>query len=79
MSIPKYQMEFILQGQDLSAQKIRSSLAEFGDALEVSECQDLAIGGKNFKVGMTSEDPTVIFDLCAQFARIKSVKVNEIK
>jgi dihydroxyacetone kinase-like predicted kinase len=77
--IPKYQMEFILHGHGLTCQKIKNSLAEFGEALEVSDCQDTLTAGNNFKVCITSEDPTVIFDLCAQFGRIKSAKVNEIK
>lgn len=31
----------------------------------------------NYKVNMITEDPALVFDLCSQLGRIRSVKVNE--
>jgi hypothetical protein len=35
--------------------------------------------GKNFRVSLNTEDPTIIFDTCAQFGKIMSVKIDEHK
>jgi len=65
-------MEFILSTNRVSAQEINNYLAEFADKIEISPCAE-----GEFKVCLQADDPTIIFDTCAQFARIKSVKVNE--
>jgi len=33
--------------------------------------------GKDFKIRISTEDPTIIFDTCSQFGRLKSVKIRE--
>jgi len=71
---PKYTLEFILHTQNSSPKMIKSSLAEFGNDLVVSQCQEQD-EKCNYKVNMTTEDPTLVFDLCAQMGRIRSVKV----
>jgi hypothetical protein len=38
---------------------------------------EAAEGGKDFKLILKAHDPTMIFDLCGQFGRIRSVKVEE--
>jgi dihydroxyacetone kinase-like predicted kinase len=70
----KYKLEFILHTKNSSPKMIKSSLAEFGSELAVSECQE---HGEecNYKVCMVTEDPTLVFDLCSQMGRIRSVKV----
>ncbi len=61
-----------------SAKIVKSSLAEFGNDLVVSQCQEE--GERcNYKVNMTTEDPTLVFDLCSQLGRIRSIKVQESK
>jgi len=40
------------------------------------EDPDSSQKGNNFKVNISTEDPTIIFDLCSQFGRIRSVKVG---
>ena len=75
--IPKYSLEFILHTQDVSEKSLKNSMTEFGEKLEIVECNDNIARGKNFKVQLFAEDPTIIFDICAQFGRIKSVKINE--
>lgn len=74
--ITKYALEFILHATDSSLKIIKSSLAEFGNELVVSV--DLGQPEScNYKVNMITEDPTLVFDLCAQLGRIRSVKVHE--
>ncbi|MDD5059700.1 MAG: hypothetical protein PHY35_01080 [Candidatus Omnitrophica bacterium] len=72
----KYELEFILHAKDSSAKIIKSSLAEFGDNLAV-DCVDDVKECHNYKVNMVTEDPTLVFDLCSQFGRIRSVKVQQ--
>ncbi|MDP2766322.1 MAG: hypothetical protein Q8O41_02575, partial [Candidatus Methanoperedens sp.] len=74
--ITKYTLEFVLHAKDSSPKIIKSALAEFGSELMVADC--LLHGEScNYDVRMITEDPTLVFDLCAQLGRIRSVKVNE--
>jgi dihydroxyacetone kinase-like predicted kinase len=75
---PNFHLEFILNTYNASQEQIRSSLVEFAEALEISQVPlEDSTKDKNFKVRIHTADPTVIFDICAQFGRIKSVKINE--
>jgi dihydroxyacetone kinase-like predicted kinase len=72
----KYSLEFILHAKDSSAKIIKNALAEFGSELAVADCQK-SPETCNYKVNMVTEDPTLVFDLCSQLGRIRSVKVHE--
>ncbi|MCX5693848.1 MAG: hypothetical protein NT014_01745 [Candidatus Omnitrophica bacterium] len=74
--ITKFALEFILHAKDSSPKSIKNALAEFGSDLIVSECQK-PTESCNYKVEMVTEDPTLVFDLCSQLGRIRSVKVHE--
>jgi len=74
--ITKYILEFILHAKDSSPAIVRSALAEFGTDLMVEDFQKQS-EESNYKVNMVTEDPTLVFDLCAQLGRIRSVKVQE--
>ncbi len=74
--ITKYTLEFILHAKDSSPKAIKGALAEFGGDLVVSECQESG-ESCNYQVNMITEDPTLVFDLCSQLGRIRSVKVHE--
>jgi dihydroxyacetone kinase-like predicted kinase len=76
--IIKYSLEFILHAKDSSPKAIKCALAEFGVGLEVRECQEQD-ESCNYQVSMITEDPTLVFDLCSQLGRIRSVKVHESK
>ena len=73
----KYFLEFIITTYNITEEAIKNSLTEFGEGLEIHNCQDLEGRGKDFKININTEDPTVIFDICSQFGRIKTVKINE--
>ena len=73
----RYHLEFIFTAYNTSTDAIKNSLTEFGEGLEVIDCQDSTTLAKNFKIKINAEEPTVIFDVCAQFGRIKSVKIDE--
>lgn len=74
--IPRYRLEFILYSKNSSPKVIKSSLEEFGNDLTVHPSQKEA-GSCDYKVNMTTEDPTLVFDLCSQMGRIRSIKVHE--
>lgn len=74
----KYNLEFILHIYAGSIQALKSSLSEFGENLELVDCQDAVTGNKSHKINVITEDPTAIFDICAEFGRIKSAKIDEI-
>ena len=74
----KYYLEFILNTHNAQVEIIKNSLTEFGDNLEISPLpKDDKEKGENFKINLHTEDPTIIFDTCAQFGRLKSVKISE--
>ena len=75
----KYSLDFILHAHDVSAQTLTNSLTEFSEGLRISEKPPESGNGVYFGLNMRAEDPTLIFDICSQFGRIKSVKVDEVK
>ena len=74
--ITKYALEFILHAKGSDPKIIKSALAEFGSDLVVGDCQKQG-ESCNYEVSMITEDPTLVFDLCSQLGRIRSVKVHE--
>ena len=75
--IPKFKLGFLLHTYNTTIDSLRSALAEFGEKLDVAEIIDAGQKGKNFKININTEDPTIVFDVCSQFGRIKSVKVED--
>ena len=75
----KFVMEFILHAHVSSQAAIKSSLSEFAEKVEVGEPANPGGTSSDFQVNIITEDPTLIFDTCSQFGRIKSAKINETK
>ncbi len=75
--IPKFRLDFTLHAYNTTLEAVKSSLEEFGEKLDIAEVVDGSQKGKNFKININTEDPTIVFDLCSQFGRIRSVKVEE--
>ena len=75
----KYALEFVLCVKDISEQEIKASLAEFTESLAVSACEGEPQETQEFKLVMRVEDPTLIFDTCGQWGKIRAVKVSEIE
>jgi len=74
----KFALEFILHVQNNSAQSLKSAFSEFGENLEIVDSSEgLDFKGRDFKISIITEDPTVIFDICSQLGRIRSMKVDE--
>ncbi len=74
----KYFLEFTLDMQAASIDTLKNSIIEFGEGLEILPLpQDDALKVKGFKICIHTEDPTIIFDTCAQFGRLKSIKIDE--
>ncbi len=74
----KYCLEFILNMQTISAESLKNSIIEFGEGLEIIELpQENTVKSRDFKIRIYTEEPTVIFDTCAQFGRLKSIKIDE--
>ncbi|MFA5724638.1 MAG: hypothetical protein WC937_00030 [Candidatus Omnitrophota bacterium] len=74
---PVYKLGFILHTYNTTLEAVKNSLAEFGENLEISEVLDPAQKGNNFKIYLNTQDPTLVFDVCSQFGRIRSIKVEE--
>ncbi len=74
----KYYLEFILNMQAVSLEPLRNSIIEFGEGLEILQLpQDTDVKARDFRIRIYTEDPTIIFDTCAQFGRLKSIKIDE--
>lgn len=75
----KYSLEFTLHTYSSTARDLKTALTEFSQDLRVKEAGAPGQLGGDFAVRCLAEDPTLIFDICSQFGRIKAVKVDEIK
>ncbi|OGX17439.1 MAG: hypothetical protein A3K83_06830 [Omnitrophica WOR_2 bacterium RBG_13_44_8b] len=75
----KYRLEFILHVQDVKISAIKSSLSEFSENFSICESPDSCDKNRNFKISINTDEPTAIFDICAQFGRIRSIKIDEDK
>ncbi len=74
----KYYLEFILNMQAVSLEPLRNSIIEFGEGLEIFQLpEDSDVKGRDFRIRIYTKDPTIIFDTCAQFGRLKSIKIDE--
>ncbi|MBP7836014.1 MAG: hypothetical protein KA022_00880 [Candidatus Omnitrophica bacterium] len=74
---PVFKLGFILHTYNTDLEAVKNSLAEFGEGLEISEVADPGQKGNNFKINLNTQDPTLVFDVCSQFGRIRSIKVEE--
>ncbi len=77
IKLPKFRLDFTLHTYNTSLEAVKRTLGEFGEKLDIFEVQDSSQKGKNFKININTEDPTIIFDVCSQFGRIRSVKVGD--
>jgi len=75
--MPKYSLEFILSVGEISLETLKNSIIEFGENLEISQCQPADKKDRELLIRVSAEEPTLLFDACAQFGRIKSVKIND--
>ncbi len=73
----KYRLEFILHTYNTSIEAIKNSLVEFGNSLEILDSGESAEKGDTFQISLSTEDPTLVFDICSQFGRIRSAKIND--
>jgi dihydroxyacetone kinase-like predicted kinase len=74
----KYYLEFILNAKDITPEVLEDSFTQLGEGLEVSRIlEEDSEPGENFKIHIHTQDPTLVFDTCSQFGRIKSVKIDE--
>jgi len=77
--VQKYKLEFTLHVYDASLQSVKSSLAEFGENLLVVVSEGTQKNGKDFIIKINAEDPQLVFDICSQFGRIRSAKIDQDK
>lgn len=77
--IEKYHLEFILYSYDSAPESIASLLSEFGDDAQVEQMpqEDEFAKGREYRVRISAQDPTLVFDVCSQMGRIRSVKIDE--
>lgn len=74
----RYELEFVISAYDLKIDLLRDAIAAFGDGIEVAELSNERLSRySDFRVNISTLDPTVIFDACAEIGRIKSVKIRE--
>jgi hypothetical protein len=72
-----YLLEFIFRTGSTETD-IRHSLAEFAEDIAVNALEgDPGDCSYEYTLRMRAKDPTLVFDVCAQFGRIKSVKIDE--
>jgi dihydroxyacetone kinase-like predicted kinase len=73
----KYKLEFLLHTYNTSAQAVKNALAEFVDSFKIADSSKPQGKGSDFLVNISTEDPELVFDICSQLGRIRSVKIDE--
>ncbi|MBP7215962.1 MAG: hypothetical protein KBA46_01630 [Candidatus Omnitrophica bacterium] len=74
-----YRLSFVLSAPHATEREIKASIAEFTSDLVVMPDASATGPERQYTLQMNVEDPTLIFDTCGQFGKIKSVKVDEVK
>ena len=74
MFVRIYTLHFILQTPKENRAVIEGALVELGDDLKIVPCPPEP---EALQVQIKTQDPTRIFDICSEFGRITSVKVDE--
>ncbi len=76
--ITVYHLDFVLSAADTSSDVLKKSLEGCVDNPEILEMPDEnSQKCKNFMIQVRTQDPTLIFDICSQYGKISSVRVNE--
>ena len=76
----RYSLEFILKIYNASVETLRDSVSELGEGLTILELpQDNGEKGRDFRICICTEDPTLVFDTCAEFGRLRSIKITDSK
>lgn len=76
----KFRMKFILGGRCLSEDMLRRALEDTGENLELSSAGEEDVCGETrIHVSLGTDDPELIFDICSQYGRIRSAKIEETK
>jgi hypothetical protein len=75
--MPKYRLEFVFSTQTYYLEDLKNALLEFGEHLEIFPLPESYGKGKDFKIRILAQDPTLIFDACSPFGKLKSVKIKE--
>jgi len=76
----KFSLEFILNASNTSEDLIMRSLMQAGDQAKVLRVPgQIGQDPESFQVRVSTGDPTLIFDICSQFGRIRSIKIDEKK
>lgn len=76
--IRKYTLEFTLSGCEINLIEVERLLRGLGDDLEIIPLPQCGSEREqNYKVQIVTQDPTIIFDACAEFGRIKSIKISD--
>jgi dihydroxyacetone kinase-like predicted kinase len=73
-----YTLEFLLTAQGSDSSAIRKALSEIGQDMVVTAGDDRHAPGHCFKVSIRTLNPELVFDVCGQFGRITSVKIDEV-
>ena len=76
MLVRTYCLKFILQTYGSDASAIHKALVPVGAEITVTP-QDIGGPAATFAVALRTQDPALAFDVCGQFGRITSVKIDE--
>lgn len=73
----RYHLEFILNTHNDSLAAIKENLSTVSQGMEVDQLSSDNLNMTDFKFSLFTMDPTIIFDTCAEYGRIKSIKISE--
>ena len=79
MNSNKYRVEFIIQAYNSSLAALKTALEALGSDLTLEQLEDSNGKAGMARISIRTDEPQLIFDTCAEFGRLKSVKIDEEK
>ncbi|MFA5430015.1 MAG: hypothetical protein WC329_02530 [Candidatus Omnitrophota bacterium] len=74
----KFRMKFILGVGCVSEDMLRRALDGIGEEIELSLQGEAGVpGGSCMHVSLGTDDPELVFDICSQYGKIRSAKIEE--
>lgn len=77
-ALRKFRLEFVLSSRGMSEDMLRRAIEGIGEEIEIAFCPDSEVNGEvKFHVYLNTDDPELVFDICSQYGKLMSVKIDE--
>lgn len=72
LRIPKYNVDFLLYGQNINIEELKSLVVEAVEEIKINP------EGDALRISLLTKDPKLALTLCADVGKLSKIKVDEI-